>query len=90
MTAGRQSSKDTVGQERRDMLEELAREADPFNRTRTPVTDFVSNFPGGSPFAGLTTPSLERFVISVKQDFMLLYPKLSTKPIRRARRRSGV
>ena len=76
-----------MGMERKEILGELSVEVDPFNMERVPVDDFVAAYTGGSPFAGLSSEDLDRFVKSVKADFMLMYPRLAAKPIRVARRR---
>ena len=75
-----------VGEERIELLEELISEVDPFNLNRDPIENFLEKS-RGSPFAGLSVEELNRFVRTVKADYMLLYPSQSAKKCEASRAR---
>ena len=67
------TSTDVVGEEKRQLLQDLMARTDPFNLERPPETDFSHKSPG-SPFAGLTRETMTRFLKSVSSEFEKLYP----------------
>ena len=72
----RHTSSDTVGEEKRDILRDIVKKADPFNLQRCPVivTDFAHKS-SGSPFTGLSLEMMTSFLQSVKAEFEVLYPE---------------
>ena len=71
------TSTDVVGDENRQLLQDLMARNDPFNLERAPETDFAHKS-AGSPFAGLTRETMNRFLQSVSSEFEKLYPAACT------------
>ena len=69
---GKQHSKDLIGQEVRDLLEDNVAQYNPFSKTRETKYRFHDK-PAVSPFAGLNLDILERFVATKKREYMLKY-----------------
>ena len=69
----RHTSSDVVGEEKRLLLREQMERNQPFDLSRVPVTDWAFK-PRGSPFAGLTEETMEKYLSSVRVKFMLNYP----------------
>jgi hypothetical protein len=67
---GKEHSKDMVGAEVKEQLEENAAKFDPFNRKRVPQYVFNDKSRNGA-FKGLTVASLEKFIQSKKREFKL-------------------
>ena len=67
---GKEHSKDMVGAEVKEQLEENAAKFDPFNRKRVPQYVFNDKSRSGA-FKGLTVASLEKFIQSKKREFKL-------------------
>ena len=67
---GKEHSKDMVGQDVRDQLEENAARFNPFNRSREEQYTFLDKSRGGA-YKGLTEESLEKFIVSKKREFKL-------------------
>ena len=65
---GKEHSKDLVGDNVRDQLEENVAKYDPFNRGRVLQHTFFDKMKG-NPFVGLTEPDLERFVERKKKEY---------------------
>ena len=65
-------SHDLVGDARRELLREAVLEADYFNLTRAPVRDW-SFEPQSSPFSGLLVEDVDRFILRMKESFMLMF-----------------
>ena len=74
-TEGRQSSSDLVGDSRRQLFAQEIAKVDPFDMSRPPATHSSAKS-RGSPFAGLSSATMKRFVADVKEDFSLLYPHM--------------
>ena len=74
-TKGRQSSADLVGDSKRQLFAQVVSEVQPFDMSRPP-SSHSSAKSKGSPFAGLSLATMNRFVEDVKEDFSLLYPGL--------------
>ena len=64
---GKEHSKDLVGDNIRDQLEENVAKYDPFSRQRTKQTFFDKS--KGGPFAGLTEKDLERFIARKQKEY---------------------
>ena len=71
-TAAQSHSSDTVGDELRDEMMSITSEVDPFNMERAPVKHY-SVCSSGSPFASLTSETMKKFVVGVKENFAMLY-----------------
>ena len=69
---GKEHSKDMVGDNVRDQLEENVAKFDPFNRERDTQHTFFDKLKG-SPFVGLTEPDLERFIKNKKKEYTSKY-----------------
>ena len=69
---GKNHSKDMVGSEVREQLEESIANYDPFNKARVKKFSFIDK-PKGGPFRGLTTDALEKFISSKKREYNLKY-----------------
>ena len=67
---GKEHSKDMIGGEVKDQLEENAAKYDPFNRGRVDQYVFNDKSKGGA-FKGLTVASIEKFIESKKREFKL-------------------
>ena len=67
---GKSHTKDMIGPEVREQLEENAARYDPFNKTRDTKYTFVDK-PTAHPFVGLTTDILDRFIASKKREYNL-------------------
>ena len=75
-SAGMQRSRDLVGAERRQILREAVRNANPFDpSSRECVTD-SSVKSQGSPFT-VSAEDLEKFIINAKAKYRLDYPTLA-------------
>ena len=66
----RHTSSDTFGEEKRGILRDIVKKADPFNLQRCPVTDFAHKS-SGSPFIGLSLEMMTSFLQSVKAECSL-------------------
>ena len=66
----RHTSSDTFGEEKRGILRDIVKKADPFNLQRCPVTDFAHKS-SGSPFTGLSLEMMTSFLQSVKAECSL-------------------
>lgn len=69
---GKEHSKDMVGEEVKDQLEETVALHDPFNRNREVQYVFSDKFRDGA-FKGLTVNSLEKFIASKKREYKLKF-----------------
>ena len=69
---GKEHSKDMLGIEVRELLEENTAKYDPFNRSRKTKYNFYDK-PCRGPFSGLTVDILNKFVQSKKREYMLKY-----------------
>ena len=69
---GKQHSKDMIGTEVRQQLEENVAKYDPFNQSRSVKYEFQDK-PCKGPFKGLTLDALERFIETKKREYMLKY-----------------
>ena len=69
---GKEHSKDMIGQDIREQLEESAAQYDPFNKTRETKHSFIDK-PKGGPFRGLTLDMLDKFIQSKKREYNLKY-----------------
>ena len=67
------TSTDVVGDDKRQLLQDLMAKTNPFNLERVPETDFSHKCPG-SPYAGLTQEMMNSFLQSVSSEFEKLYP----------------
>ena len=67
---GKEHSKDLVGTDVKDLLEENAAKYDPFNRQRETKHIFHDK-PAGGPFRGLTLEMIQRFIESKKREYRL-------------------
>ena len=67
---GKQHSKDLIGDEVREQLEEYTAKFNPFKRTREAKYTFLDKSKGGV-FKGLTVKILDRFIESKKREFKL-------------------
>ena len=67
---GKENSKDLVGVEVKEQLEENAAKFDPFNKKRYSQYLFNDKSRCGA-FKGLTVASLEKFILSKKREFKL-------------------
>ena len=75
----RQTSSDTVGDDRRQLLANIMEKNQPFDLTRPPVTDWAIKSPG-SPFAGLSLETMAKFISSTKDKFLIDYPDIWSSP----------
>ena len=69
---GKEHSKDMIGPETREQLEENVSKYDPFNRNRSIKHEFRDK-PHGGPFKGMTVQILEKFIAGRKREYMLKY-----------------
>ena len=69
---GKEHSKDLIGDNVREMLEENMAKHDPFNRSRKEKHIFMDKSRGG-PFQGLTEFDLERFIKRKKREYSCKY-----------------
>ena len=74
-SVGMQRSRDLVGPERRRIMREAIKDADPFNIAREWVTD-SSVKSKGSPFT-LSTDDLKKFINKAKSKYKLHFPTWS-------------
>ena len=69
---GKEHSKDMLGQDVRETIEEQVAKVDPFNTARTTLYSFQDT-PASSPFQGLNTEMLEKFIASKRREYRLKY-----------------
>ena len=69
---GKEHSKDMVGDEVKDQLEETVAKHDPFNRERKVQHLYSDKFRHGA-FNGLTVDSLQKFILTKKREYKLKF-----------------
>lgn len=69
------SSRDLVGDEKRELLQQAINQADPFSSSRAEVTDFGVKS-SGTPFY-IGEADMAKFVRSVQGKFSVKYPHLT-------------
>ena len=69
---GKEHSKDMLGLEVRETIEEQVAKIDPFNISRSTMYSFQDT-PATSPFQGLNIEMLEKFIASKKREYNLEY-----------------